>query len=297
MECIQERFSTNDLITLCCIANRTNKTIDDPTDYYSDIFEANVMTKILGKKAVLTYEKDIATDAEMFYSTQENLIIFKATDSKLDWKSNFKIIPTQCEQIDQILHKGFTEQFNTLSPTLLKQDFDKDTILTITGHSLGGALASIAAVCFCQLGYNVRLRTFGAPRAGFCSFRDYYAAHTFLQFGRIQTYLNHQSPENKYGIMIKNQLGVGKFNNTYIDAATYIQLNDPVPLLPKWPYVNPMPRIILGNNGKVMSERQYKLYKWNIFSRIKNWLKKKPQEYHDVNNYKKQIIKGNMPKE
>jgi predicted lipase len=36
----------------------------------------------------------------------------------------------------------------------------------LTGHSLGGALAQLAAVELAQQGYNISLMTFGSPRVG-----------------------------------------------------------------------------------------------------------------------------------
>ena len=42
----------------------------------------------------------------------------------------------------------------------------------MTGHSLGGAIAQLAAIEFAQLGYNVTLVTLGSPRVGDSNFAD-----------------------------------------------------------------------------------------------------------------------------
>lgn len=52
----------------------------------------------------------------------------------------------------------------------MKKTFNKD--LLVTGHSLGGAIAQLAALDLASQGYNVTLVTFGSPRVGDVQFAD-----------------------------------------------------------------------------------------------------------------------------
>eukprot|EP01059_Diplonema_ambulator_P003859 TRINITY_DN1355_c0_g1_i1.p1 TRINITY_DN1355_c0_g1~~TRINITY_DN1355_c0_g1_i1.p1 ORF type:complete len:2113 (+),score=555.76 TRINITY_DN1355_c0_g1_i1:36-6341(+) len=83
------------------------------------------------------------------------------------------------------VHTGFAELwskfkdrvFDTLSMKLGLDDEDDDTVLVFTGHSLGGALATLAAVDVASSLYKKRKVTmynFGSPRVGDSDFSAYY---------------------------------------------------------------------------------------------------------------------------
>ncbi|EOA6545828.1 lipase family protein [Vibrio vulnificus] len=73
------------------------------------------------------------------------------------------------------VHAGFINLFNTIKPQLssyisnyLKNNTKPPKAIHFVGHSLGGALASLAADWVKNTyGYNVHLYTFGAPKVGF----------------------------------------------------------------------------------------------------------------------------------
>jgi pimeloyl-ACP methyl ester carboxylesterase len=83
---------------------------------------------------------------------------------------------TGTHQINGRVHKGFDKAFNNLW-----QDGIKDLVLQnpkarfwITGHSLGGALATMAAARISDASRVVAVYTFGAPRIGDQAFRASY---------------------------------------------------------------------------------------------------------------------------
>lgn len=73
------------------------------------------------------------------------------------------------------VHAGFVNLFNTIKPQLAayiagysKKNMKAPKAVHCVGHSLGGALASLAADWVkSQYGYSVHLYTFGAPKVGF----------------------------------------------------------------------------------------------------------------------------------
>lgn len=81
-------------------------------------------------------------------------------DIKADAKANLK----ECETGGRI-HTGFDEAYKSLEiPILAELEKHTDKPLFITGHSLGGALATVAAKKITHSGGNAACYTFGSPR-------------------------------------------------------------------------------------------------------------------------------------
>ena len=120
---------------------------------------------------------DAATDTQGYVAVRRSqdgpgmaVLAFRGTQQVKDWMTNLDAATTQvCSSGGEVLgnvHLGFHEAFLSvyaqIGPLL---DGDEDLPLFITGHSLGGALATLAtwylkgdslAACY----------TFGAPRVG-----------------------------------------------------------------------------------------------------------------------------------
>lgn len=95
----------------------------------------------------------VAVDGNKWATTTYNL---KLTEQEKDAPVSMRI------------HKGFLRQYLAIRKTLMEalQGHEDDEIV-ITGHSLGGALASLAALDLNSAGYKmVYMVTFGAPRVG-----------------------------------------------------------------------------------------------------------------------------------
>ena len=135
----------------------------------------NLIKELSNLKMVLleTFDKD---------GTQAILISFKTNNTKFitlsfrcteatsikDIKSDLNAQTMSCETGGKI-HTGFKEAFDTVAldiQTMLNEDAFKETPLFITGHSLGGALATIAAKKLSHEGGIAACYTFGAPRVG-----------------------------------------------------------------------------------------------------------------------------------
>ncbi|MBE7386033.1 MAG: lipase family protein [Leptolyngbya sp. SIO1E4] len=119
------------------------------------------------------------TQVAMLYQaeTPELYIVFRGSDKSIDWINNLQFRQQVYRYGDETttnvrFHRGFMAAYFSVRDRL-QTEVRKypNATLTITGHSLGGAVATIAAL---DLQYNItqhtgqsiRLYTFGAPRVG-----------------------------------------------------------------------------------------------------------------------------------
>ena len=131
-------------------------------------------------------------------------IVFRGSESSYDWEINFDTAQERAEfdqkiiqdviveeaareqrypykgrnRSESLIHRGFTAAYFSVRDQL--HDYitgRRITAVTVTGHSLGGALATLCAV---DLQYNfpnltrLEIYTFGAPRVGNSGFSDAY---------------------------------------------------------------------------------------------------------------------------
>lgn len=125
------------------------------------------------------------------------IVAFRGTRERVDWRiSNFRAMPVPLRDCNLTLpifvHRGFQKPLDYLDKSTGRRSFEAilsrldaidfgDRDLYITGHSLGGAIATIFAT---KLRYNrpelvkehlKGIVTFGAPSSGLTGFRRYYA--------------------------------------------------------------------------------------------------------------------------
>lgn len=103
-------------------------------------------------------------------------IVFRGSDTSIDWINNFQfrqqIYPYGDGNTEVKFHQGFMTGYFAVRQALLDamEKFEGQQVI-VTGHSLGGALATIAAL---DLQYNLgsdhdlnfEVYSFGAPRVG-----------------------------------------------------------------------------------------------------------------------------------
>lgn len=127
------------------------------------------------------YILDRATDTQafMFQKGRHIVLVFRGSQQVADWKTNFKFSlrkfgVSEARQVDAIpngeVHRGFQDAWESVEKRViiqLKKWWTPNSYLWVTGHSLGGALASLAAVSLEYQGFYVNgLYTFGQPRVG-----------------------------------------------------------------------------------------------------------------------------------
>ena len=124
---------------------------------------------ILKIEILETFDSD-GTQAILVSSDTSIALAFRGTEmtSIKDIKSDIKAQPMQCETGGKI-HTGFKEAFDKVALDI-QNTLNKETLkakpLFITGHSLGGALATIAAKKLSHKGGIAACYTFGSPRVG-----------------------------------------------------------------------------------------------------------------------------------
>lgn len=137
------------------------------------------------------------------------IVSFRGTIQQIqDWIDDldfFKVTYPLCDSCET--HDGFTSSFNALSTQMYNalESFGSSSSgsLTVTGHSLGGAIATLAALDLVHNGYTVEhLYTFGAPRVGnpqFATFAEYVSNSTLMDVYRVVHYADvvpHLPPES-----------------------------------------------------------------------------------------------------
>ncbi len=127
-------------------------------------------------------------DSQMYVCIYNNslLIVFRGTDSKRDILTclNFMQVKMKIDNIKSnypMVHTGFYNQFKSLKTDIdkiireyQKEDYNKEVIFC--GHSLGGALATIASLQYgCDFpDLKINCITFGSPRVGNALFVEYF---------------------------------------------------------------------------------------------------------------------------
>ncbi|GKT84567.1 lipase [Colletotrichum tofieldiae] len=128
-----------------------------------------------GGKIVGTFS-GLATGLQGFVATdpvKKNIIIaIRGSSNVRNWITNILFAFDDCDFVDDCkIHTGFANAWDEVKNALLtsvksaKAANPSYTIIA-TGHSLGGAIATIAAANLRRDGYPVDLYTYGSPRVG-----------------------------------------------------------------------------------------------------------------------------------
>jgi predicted lipase len=121
------------------------------------------------------------TEFSVGFLDKQLVICFEGTCGWIDWKDNFEFKETKMESPYNTkgkiqVHSGFYRQYLVVRDKIheiVRQWIETETIsgIIVTGHSLGGALATLCAV---DLQFNfefpIGVVTFGSPRVGNKSF-------------------------------------------------------------------------------------------------------------------------------
>jgi hypothetical protein len=87
-------------------------------------------------------------------------------DDPLDWIRDLRTAPWPFPAVG-ICHSGFGSGGTAVAERVLRAVRDDVRLMTVTGHSLGGAMALIVGARLIHAGFRTRIVTFGAPRVAF----------------------------------------------------------------------------------------------------------------------------------
>ncbi|MFN7677814.1 MAG: lipase family protein, partial [Cyanobacteriota bacterium] len=91
------------------------------------------------------------------------MVAFRGTESTADWLSNLHLTTRELPGVGRV-HAGFLEQFEALRPALDSLLIGRASLpLLVTGHSLGGAIAVVAASSWASTRPVRALYTYGQP--------------------------------------------------------------------------------------------------------------------------------------
>ena len=137
---------------------------------YGDLNQ--IQNHIKNDLGFLKYKSFDNQDTQAFLCADDKVIIvaFRGTTSIKDWLTDLKIELVPLPSKVGCIHKGFNEAIGYVWQDLRQAILDsrnKDQSLWITGHSLGGALATLATDRLTEEAIKVNgLYTFGQPRVG-----------------------------------------------------------------------------------------------------------------------------------
>lgn len=138
-------------------------------DHEAELNRLKTELSLLNAKLVKTFDSN-GTQAILVSTDKFITLAFRGTEatSVKDIKADTKATTVKCDSGGNI-HSGFKEAFEEVELEIqrtLNQPQFVDKPLFITGHSLGGALATIAAKKLYHTGGIASCYTFGAPRVG-----------------------------------------------------------------------------------------------------------------------------------
>ncbi|KAI0011078.1 alpha/beta-hydrolase [Xylariaceae sp. FL0662B] len=126
------------------------------------------------------------TDAQGFVSSDDTnkviVVSTKGSESIRNWITDFVFLQVPCDLVlGCLLHAGFLTAWAEISEAVLAgvasaRAAHPDYAVVFTGHSLGGAVSTVAAAhARVQGGYAVDTYTYGSPRVGNAAFVEFVA--------------------------------------------------------------------------------------------------------------------------
>lgn len=152
--------------------------------FANNLLNSALKSKVAYKKVVpigSVYHscRKTGADAHSYVDDDKVLFAFRGTKGIKDLLTNADIRQGVHHVVNgqpMYAHKGFIEQYNSVEKSIMKvvEENPGEREYVFTGHSLGGALATLAASKISlETAAEIKLHTFGSPRVGCEGFADW----------------------------------------------------------------------------------------------------------------------------
>lgn len=153
-----------------------------------------------------------------------------------DWFSNANASLATADN-NSAVHSGFQKVFKSMQPALEKQlapllNTNSNGVVHCAGHSLGGALASLAAIWIKQrFGNRVALYTYGAPRVGLNDFalkssgsidKIYRCLHGDDPVPMVPVWPFYHAPLNGSSVLLTAATGINISSHSMMENPGYV---------------------------------------------------------------------------
>ncbi len=139
---------------------------------------------------------------------------FKGSQEAADWLTNAKFLPTTSE-LGVKVHSGFVDALDEVWAEIESRVVAAGLPVTVTGHSLGAALASLAAIRLAKKDQQIAaVYTYGQPRTGHSSFRKLYES---ALGSKTYRFVNHIDLVTRVPLLLQGYRHVGR--RMYFDGS------------------------------------------------------------------------------
>lgn len=123
--------------------------------------------------------------AVVLHDRQYRYVVFRGSDQRLDWLTNLRIW-RRATPYGRV-HRGYFDVCDAFLTELGELLAEFPALPTVfTGHSMGGALALLAAVSLQEQGEGLHsIYTFGQPKVGNQAFSEYVEEHVTVPYFRF----------------------------------------------------------------------------------------------------------------
>ena len=147
------------------------------------------------------------------------VLAFRGTASLEDWMTDGRAVQVKSAAYPGQVHSGFAAALEVIWPGL-QPLVPAGRPLFVTGHSLGGALATLAAVRLLDAGCDVRaVYTYGSPRVGDLDFYDGYRPMTY-RFVNNDDIVPHVPMETL--LLAVRPIGFRQFSYKHVGTPRYL---------------------------------------------------------------------------
>ena len=146
------------------------------------------------------------------FTINGNVLSFPGTDDVQDWLRDLEVVEViEHKEYPGLVHNGFAERLDAIWHKIPLPPIGP---ITVIGHSLGGALATLASIRLQSMGYIPTVYSFGSPRVGNTTFAKAYKILHYRWVNKVDL-IPHIPPS----------IGIEKFRYQHVGELQYIGLN------------------------------------------------------------------------